>query len=434
MKKLQIGNFYVDDIIFGDKTGFQNGILTVNKQEALACLDPEERLKNLELHIVHPGDSIRIMPAKIAVEPRFRPDGRSIFPGLLGSVQPCGDGILYAMKGMSVICCGKYAISGDGLLDMRGLAAQQNIFASMVNIVVYGELIDPVGINQPKRDETPLKMATYYLAEYLGKALAGQQPEDWENFELEPGRKEAEEKQLPKVALVMSINAQDGIGRCCNEQIFGLDCENSQPLLLHPNAVLDGEVVSMKGLFGDCIHTYGFQNCPYIKRLYAEHGKTLNFAGVILCPCDSVDTFKKITSVSAAEIGTLLGLDGAIIVVTDGGSNWDVDFFYLLAEFEDHGIKTVGVTGEHNGKTMLDPKGNAIVSTGQSGQVFELEPMDKVIGDIESAVRDFYFGSWSQHEIYGPSLRKDGSLIVTGNMISDCSNNNGFTTKSVKDY
>ena len=63
-----------------------------------------------------------------------------------------------------------------------------------------------------------------------------------------------------------------------------------------------------------------------------------------------------------------------------------------------------------------------------------MEPMDKVIGDIESAVRDFYFGSWSQHEIYGPSLRKDGSLIVTGNMISDCSNNNGFTTKSVKDY
>lgn len=45
VKKLQIGNFYVDDIIFGDKTGFQNGILTVNKQEALACLDPEERLK-----------------------------------------------------------------------------------------------------------------------------------------------------------------------------------------------------------------------------------------------------------------------------------------------------------------------------------------------------------------------------------------------------
>lgn len=90
MKKLQIGNFYVDDIIFGDKTGFQNGILTVNKQEALACLDPEERLKNLELHIVHPGDSIRIMPAKIAVEPRFRRMGGVYFRGFWARFSPVG--------------------------------------------------------------------------------------------------------------------------------------------------------------------------------------------------------------------------------------------------------------------------------------------------------------------------------------------------------
>lgn len=434
MKRLQIGNFHVKDIVFGEKTGFADGILTINKEEAIACLDPEEKLTNVDIYIVHPGDRTRICPAKIAVEPRFRPDGRSIFPGLLGPVEPCGDGVLYAMKDMSVICAGKYGISGDGLLDMTGLAAEQSIFGQMVNVVVYGEMIDPVGINQPKRDEGALKKATYYLAEYLGKTLADQEPEDWEEYELETGRAKAEAVGLPKVALVWAINAQDGIGRCCNEMIYGLDCENSQPLLIHPNAILDGELVSMKGLFGDCLHTYGYQNSPYIKRLYKEHGETLNFMGTILCPCDSVDTFKKTISMSAAEMGELLGLDGVIIVVTDGGSNWDVDFFYLLADFEDHGIKTIGVTGEHNGKTMLDPKGNAIVSTGQSGQVFELEPMDLVIGDLQSVVRDFYFGSWSQHEIYGPSLREDGSVIVTGNMISDCSNNNGFTTKSVKDF
>ncbi len=124
-KKLEIGNFYVKDIVFGGKTSFKNGILTVNKEEAIACVDPDGALKNIELYIIRPGDSVRVMPAKAAVEPRFRPDGRSTFPGFTGPIASCGDGVLYAMKGMSVICCGKYGISSDGLIDMSGPAAEQ---------------------------------------------------------------------------------------------------------------------------------------------------------------------------------------------------------------------------------------------------------------------------------------------------------------------
>jgi len=33
--KLEIGNFYVEDIVFGEKTKFAKGILTINKKEAL---------------------------------------------------------------------------------------------------------------------------------------------------------------------------------------------------------------------------------------------------------------------------------------------------------------------------------------------------------------------------------------------------------------
>ena len=32
--KLEIGNFHVKDVVFGDKTFFENGILTINKKEA----------------------------------------------------------------------------------------------------------------------------------------------------------------------------------------------------------------------------------------------------------------------------------------------------------------------------------------------------------------------------------------------------------------
>jgi glycine reductase len=109
IKKLEIGNFHVKDIIFGEKTSFKSGVLTVNKEEAIACTDPDGVLKNIELYIIRPGDSVRVMPVKAAVEPRFRPDGRSIFPGFTGPISSCGDGALYAMKDMSVLCCGKYA-------------------------------------------------------------------------------------------------------------------------------------------------------------------------------------------------------------------------------------------------------------------------------------------------------------------------------------
>lgn len=42
MKKLEIGNFFVKDIQFGTKTTFKEGILTVNKTEAIEFLNPEK--------------------------------------------------------------------------------------------------------------------------------------------------------------------------------------------------------------------------------------------------------------------------------------------------------------------------------------------------------------------------------------------------------
>jgi len=431
-KKLEIGNFHVKDIIFGEKTSFQKGVLTVNKEEAIASVDPDGVLKNIELYIIRPGDSIRVMPAKAAVEPRFRPDGRSIFPGFTGPITSCGDGVLYAMKGMSVIYCGKYGISSDGVIDMSGPAAEHSIFSKMVNLVVYAEKINAIDLDEAFRYENDQKKAAHFLADYVAKTLAGQEPEDWECYELEPGAVEADKKGLPRVAYFFTAESQYPAG-CC-DTIFGGDSLNMLPVLMHPNAMFDGQYVSMTGLMGAAFLTYAFQNQPVVKQLYKEHGKSINFVGVVVCPSDASNEVKLRVKICSGEMASLLKLDGAVVASQCGGSNFDIDFFYLLAELEDRGIKAVGHTIEHNGKSMLDPKGDAIVTGGDSGAIFELPPMDLVIGDINSAVRDFYYGAWSVHDEYGPSLRPDGSLIVNGCMIADCANNNGFTTKIVKDF
>ena len=432
MKRLEIGNFHVKDVQFGEKTNFKDGILTVNKKEAIQYLDPEDKLKNIELYVVHPGDSARILPAKASVEPRYRPDGRCIFPGFTGPVEQAGDGVVYAMKGMSVISCGKYSSMVDGLVDMSGPAAEHSIFSTLINLVIYAERKEEIELDLTIRVENEYKLAAHLLAEYVAKTLANLEPEEWECYELEPGAAEAEEKGLPRVAYFMTICSQ--LAKGCNDAVYGNDCSNMLSMLVHPNEVLDGMMVSKFGLMGQASTAYGYQNQPVIKRLYKEHGKTINFVGVVLCPADVSNDVKLRVKIRSGEIASMLKLDGAVVAEWGGGSNIDVDFFYHLAELEDRGVKTVGIMAEHGGKMMQDPKGNAIISGGDTGAIYELPPMDLVIGDIESTIRDYYYGSWPTHDEYGPSLRKDGSLIINMYMIGDGGNMTGFLNKTVREF
>ncbi len=430
--KLEIGNFHVKDVVFGETTSFENGILTVNKKEAIAYLDPEGKLTNIELYVVHPGDSARLVPAKAVVEPRFRPDGRTIFPGYLGEVSSCGDGQIYAMKGMSVICCGKYSSMTDGLVDMSGPAAEHCAFSKLVNLVVYAERKEERELELTIRNETEQKKAAALLAEYVAKTLEHQEPETWEIYDFDAKKAEAEAKGLPRVAFNMILCSQLGNG--CNDQIYGADCHNMLSILTHPNCILDGMLVTHFGLMGQGSSTYGFQNQPIIKRLYEEHGKTINFVGVILSPGDVSNDMKLRMKTTSGTIASLMELDGVVVAEWGGGSNIDVDFFYQLAEMKDRGIKTVGIMSEHGGKMMQDPKGDAIVSGGDTNTVYELPAMDLVIGDIQSVGRDYFYGAWYQHDVYGPSLREDGSLIISTYMIGTGGNIDGFIHKTVKEY
>ena len=79
--KLTIGNFYVKDIVFGDELSFKDGVLTINKEEALALVKEDDRITEADLYIAKPGDKIRLCPVKEAIEPRVRPDGKGNFPG-----------------------------------------------------------------------------------------------------------------------------------------------------------------------------------------------------------------------------------------------------------------------------------------------------------------------------------------------------------------
>ena len=57
--KLELGNFHVEDIEFGEKTAFNDGLLTINKEEALEVVYKDEHITEADLKIVKPGDMVK---------------------------------------------------------------------------------------------------------------------------------------------------------------------------------------------------------------------------------------------------------------------------------------------------------------------------------------------------------------------------------------
>lgn len=434
--KLEIGNIHVRDIRFGDETSYNGGILTINKHEAIKALNKDGALKNIDLKVARPGESIRILPVKAVAEPRYRPDGRCVFPGYTGSAVSAGQGIIYALKDMAVLGVGRQSLHGmNGMIDMSGPGAGQSYFSKLVNLVFVAENADPEE-NKEGLENMNFVKASCYLAEYLGGALENQEPEDWERFELD----DVSNKNLPRVAFINQLCNIPGWVK--GVSYYGYDLTGIPTTVVNPLEYLDGALTGDSGsLVANAGRTtYSYQNAPIIKRLIAEHGKTINFIGVILA--GHIEPIDQKIQYAAMIVSLAQSLKcDAVISMESHCGNVDVDYMMTLAGLEDVGIKTVGILAENNGrdgrnpgKTYTDPKADAIISTGNTCEVYDLPSMDTVYGSLESIGRDPYWGAWKDDAVYGPSLRKDGSVIVDAHMFMDHDGLLGWSDKTVKDF
>lgn len=440
--RLEIGNFFIQDVVFGAKTAYANGVLTINKEEALAFIKEDKHITEVDLEIAKPGDDTRIVPIKEAAEPRVRPDGRSVFPGVTGELEAAGEGRVHALKGMSVLGVGKHWGSfGDGLLDMGGEGAKYSYFSQLINVCIVADTDEEAERHEQQKKNTAIRMATHRFAEYLGEAVKDLEPEEMEVFELAPiTKRSAAENALPSVVLVMQPQSQmEELGY--NDQVYGWDMNRYVPSFMNPNEILDGAMIS--GSFMPCSSkwsTYDFQNFPTLKRLYQEHGKTLNFLGVIMSNLNVSLEQKKRASIFVAQMAKSLGADGAI-VTEEGYGNPDADYIMCLAALEDVGVKTVGISNECTGRdgasqplVTLDVKANALVSTGNVSDLIKLPPAAKVIGELEALARDGLSGGWSYDEILGSSVKEDGSIIMENNAMFCGDQTPGWSTKTMKEF
>lgn len=442
MKKLEIGNFHVKDVVFGDETKFENGILSINKEEAENFIREDECITEVEIKIARPGERIRIVPIKEAAEPRVRLDGRSVFPGVTGKVEKAGEGVLHALKGVSVMGVGMHMGSfGDGLVDMFGEGQKYTYFGNLINICVIADTNEDFERHEQQKKNRAIRLATHKLAEYLGKTVVDKTPEDVEEYVFEGlACKDEKTNSLPRVALVMQPQSQmEAMGY--NDLLYGWDLNHFVPTYMNPNEVLDGAIIS--GSFMPSSSkwaTYDMQNFPIIKELYKEHGKTINFIGVIMSNLNVSLEQKERSAIFVSNLAEALGVDAAI-VTEEGYGNPDTDYVRVIAGLEDVSVKTVGISNEATGRdgasqplVVLDEKADALVSTGNVSELIELEAADEVFGELESLGRDGLSGGWADDEKLGPSVREDGSIIMENNAMFCGDQIAGWSPKTMKGF
>lgn len=427
--RLELGKIYIKDVQFGPATKVENGVLYVNKKELLETVGTDERLKSIDIDIVHPGDEVRIIPVKDVVEPRVKVEGKGgIFPGFISKVDMVGSGRTHVLKGAAVITTGKIVGFQEGIIDMSGEGSKYTEFSKTHNVVMICEPNE--GVNQYGHEEA-VRMVGFKTAAYLGEAGRNVTPDEVKTYETLPLLQQANQyPNLPKVVYVYMLQSQ---GLLHDTYVYGVDAKKIIPTFLYPTEVFDGAVVS-----GNCVSacdknpSYVHMNHPIIEELYARHGKDYNFLGCIITNENVYLADKERSSNCTAKLVEYLGADAAI-VSEEGFGNPDADLVMNCNKIEEKGIRTVLVTDEYAGRdgasqSLADstPKGDAVVTGGNANQIVVLPPMKKVIGHPEAA--NIIAGG------FAGSLRADGSIEAEIQVITGATSEVGYGYLSAKGY
>lgn len=419
--RLEIGNVLIKDVQFGQETKVENGVLYVNKEDIINLCKEDEHIKSVDVEIARPGESVRITPVKDVVEPRVKVEGPGgVFPGVLSKVDVVGSGKTNVLKGCAVMTTGKIVGFQEGIVDMTGPGAQYTPFSKTNNIVVIAEPID--GLKQHEHEKA-LRYCGFKTAAYLAEAARNLTPDETEVYETLPLMEGAEKfKGLPRVAYVQMLQSQ---GLLHDTYVYGVDAKQIVPTILYPTEVFDGAIIS-----GNCVSScdknpsYVHMNNPVVKELYKEHGKTINFVGMIITNENVYLADKERSSNWTAKLTRYLDLDGAV-VSQEGFGNPDTDLIMNCKKIEGQGVKTVIITDEYAGRdgasqslADADKAADAVVTGGNANQVIDLPKMDKVIGHPEFI--DTIAGG------FDGSLKEDGSVTVEIQAITGATSEVGF--------
>ncbi|MBI9011075.1 MAG: glycine/sarcosine/betaine reductase component B subunit [Clostridiales bacterium] len=427
--RLELGNIIISDVQFGDVSKVENGTLFVNKTELTELLLQDDHIANINIELAKPGESTRITPVKDVIEPRVKVSGNGgIFPGVKNKVGTVGSGRTHVLKGAAVVTAGKIVGFQEGIIDMSGIGAEYTPFSKLNNVVVVIEANE--GLTQYEY-EAAARNAGLTAALYLGELAKELTPDEVEVFETKPLFEQANDyPELPKVGYVYMLQTQ---GLLHDTYVYGVDAKKIVPTILYPTEVMDGAILS-----GNCVSacdkntTYHHLNNPIIRNLYAQHGKEINFMGVIITNENVFLADKERSSDWTAKLTEYMGLDG-VVVSQEGFGNPDTDLIMNCKKIEGKGVKTVIVTDEYAGQdgssqslADADKAADAVVTGGNANEVITLPPMDRIIGMLDYT--DTVAGG------FNGSLKEDGSIVAEIQIITGATNELGFNKLTARTF
>ena len=362
----------------------QPGQLLVNRADLEAELLTDSRLSSVDLELVQPGESCRILGVWDIVEPRAKqePAGRD-FPGALSPIQGVGFGTTRVLRGMAVTVLHPHDRLPGHVVDMAstplaGYAATDvSRFASMHHLVVSPRLADGVTGDDANN---ALRLAVLRAAVWLARCVEVNEPDVREELSLS-----AVDSALPRVAYVYQLHSHQRPTVPGEPLLYGDNCRHLLPTILHPNEILDGAVLRAYGYSN--METYGIQNHGVITDLYARHGTDLNFVGVVVYVANQLAAERERATLLASNlVRYTLQAQGAVFTKSGGGAP-NVDMALIAERCESLGVRTSLILWESGAPGASDqdatlfnaPSLDAIVNIGATQLRLDLGPVDRVV-------------------------------------------------------
>jgi glycine reductase len=397
--QLELGSFPVHRAEFGSRTGYAGGVLTIDREAARAVVLRDDRIKDVRLELVHPGESARVLRALDAIEPLHKVRGPgSAFPGFNGPPLRAGSGRTHRLEGFAVVevtdfpfpASGVQAFE-EGIIEMSGPGAIYSGCADRVNLLL---VLTPGATSNNVDYDDAVRRAALRVADHLAAATRELAPPRLETFALGepvPG--------APRVVWVHQVRAQ---GPMVQSFLYGHEASGMVPTVLHPNELLDGALVSGNYKTGSKTPTFRHTQHPSLLALYARHGGEVDFAGVILARGHHETEFLKLRSAEfVAKLAAMLRADGALCTYEATG-NTHMDFMLTVQALERAGIPTGGVVHEYGGPDGTDaplvdfvPEAIALASSGGIDRRLMLPAVERLMGGTHLAHR----GEWARGEL-----------------------------------
>lgn len=382
--KLKVLSYEVKDVIMGERTFYKDNVLTICESELINLVDKSE-LESIKIKVARPGENKRIIHILDAIRPIYKSEGNTCaFPGILGEPLTVGTGKTHQLNGVSVMTCGIFEQADDPILrvresivDMSGETATLSPFSYLNNIIVELKIKKDVDL---KVADASIRKIAAKISEFLASKAVEAVVDTSEEYSY----KESVEG-LPNMCLILQLAS---IGTLFDSYLYGRTVDGILPTLIHMNELIDGAVMTDDYFYGGQRNpSYFYQENPIVKELYSRHGKDLNFKGIILTRgyYNTLDDKKRAANY-CAKLSNLIGANGAIITIEEGG-NSHTDAMLTCQACEKMGISTTVIVGEMGDINSTDfslvdyvPEATAMVSAGNREDLVQIPSVDEVLG------------------------------------------------------